>query len=123
MYTQRPIPPGGMSIPQNYGGNAFRYPPIGGLEEAAPAAEEQPHCREEPIVAQEATAMQDGEDACDTKENAPRPALLFGHHRGEEELLLIGLFLLLAGDGVIGGGHEKPQGDILLYLLLLFFCG
>ena len=123
MYTQRPIPPGGMSIPQNYGGNAFRYPPIGGLEEAAPAAEEELHCHEEPIVAQEPMVIEEEKETCGTNEKAPRSALLFGRHRGEEELLLIGLFLLLAGDGVIGGGHEKPQGDILLYLLLLFFCG
>ncbi len=122
MYTQRPVPPDGMSIPQNYGGNAFRYPPIGGLEEATPPNEEQPPLGEEPLDEHEPAAIET-EETCDTKEKAPRPDLLFGHHRGEEDLLLIGLFLLLAGDGVIGRGREKRQGDILLYLLLLFFSG
>lgn len=122
MYTQRPVPLDGMSIPQNYGGNAFRYPPIGGLEKATPPEEELPSHGEDSVDEHEPMVIAN-EETCDPQQKALRPAPLLGHHHGEEDLLLIGLFLLLAGDGVIGRGREKPQGDILLYLLLLLFCG
>lgn len=87
-----------------------------------PPCEQKPPHREDSVDEHEPMEIAN-EESCDTQQKALRPAPLFGHHHGEEDLLLIGLFLLLADDGVIGRGREKPQGDILLYLLLLFFCG
>ena len=113
-------------VPQNYSGNAFRYPPIGQIplrEEDArqpdlpevnePASGEAPPC---PLPTPSLPPPE-----LPKEKGAPvRHGLLSGIGQliGNEELLLIGLFLLLSG-------HEDGEqgSDLLFYLLLLFFCG
>ena len=133
------------NIPRNYSGNAFRYPPIGSLtnqsEEpitAEPTAPAEPPS--EPIS--EPTPEPTPEQRHLTvPPNAvlppsaspiepPRVSIFDsgGHDLlrgitqiiGNEELLLIGLFLLLSGHTE---ENDKQRSDLLFYLLLLFFCG
>ncbi len=155
MYTQHPRR---ANIPENYSGNAFRYPPIGSLAVPSDESEEgsfvplrsSPTTRQDDGVPREAeiteqreermrepSAVQ-GEDALPTdtsqgssglgRENEKGHSLLSlpflngGHGIGSEELLLIGLFLLLTG-GDNEDGNDREKGDLLFYLLLLFFCG
>jgi hypothetical protein len=120
MYTQRPVMQKGVTIPQNYAGNAFRYPPIGGLTQAPLEEREAPVEQPEPCVSdrvgQEMTAL-----GTDEKKTALTP--LSGHRGGEEDLLLLGILALLLGDGSLGFGGDKTRGDVLFYLLLLLVCG
>lgn len=126
MYTQRRTPPEVGGIPQNYSGNAFRYPPIGALgqesvsdvtSDAPPPQEAVPEQRQENYpVAFESHAAR-------PEDRSGFLSLLGGHGIGNEELLLLGLCLLLAGDG--GGlfGTRGGKGDVVPYLLLLLFLG
>ena len=126
MYTQRRTPPEAGGIPQNYSGNAFRYPPIGTLGQqdvskasshAPPLDEAVPEQRQENYpVAIEAHPVK-------SEDRSGFLSLLGGHGIGNEELLLLGLCLLLSGDG--GGlfGGRGGKGDVVPYLLLLLFLG
>ena len=120
MYTQRPVMQKGVTIPQNYAGNAFRYPPIGGLGQEPLDEREAPSELSESRVSdgsgQEMTAP-----GTDEKKTAPVP--LIGRRGGEEDVLLLGILVLLLGDGGFGFGGDKGRGDVLLYLLLLLVCG
>ena len=120
MYTQRPVTQKGVTIPQNYAGNAFRYPPIGGLGQEPLDEREAPSELSESRVSdgsgQEMTAL-----GTDEKKTAPVP--LIGRRGGEEDVLLLGILVLLLGDGGFGFGGDKGRGDVLLYLLLLLVCG
>lgn len=104
-------------IPEHYSGCAF--------SEIAASA---PPPREEPLPPPSApahTAESHGEKQAPPKE-ADRPALLplslsIGNHLpflggslGSEELLLIGLILLLA--------RSEQDNDLILWLVLLLFC-
>ena len=119
MYTQRSVPPAEVNIPQNYAGNAFRYPPIGGLTPAESPPEEHRAMEQEETVLE---TTEEAREAYAEERGALRLPIRFGHHAGEEDLLLLGILFLLAGDGVIGREGEKSRPDLLLYLLLLFFC-
>lgn len=126
MYTQRRTPPEAGGIPQNYSGNAFRYPPIGALgqdnthdvsQDAPPFGEAVPEQRQEnyPVAIEAHPVKSEGQPGF--------LSLLGGHGIGNEELLLLGLCLLLSGDG--GGlfGGRGGKGDVVPYLLLLLFLG
>ena len=119
MYTQRPVTQKGVTIPQNYAGNAFRYPPIGGLAQA-PLEEHEESVEAAPRVSdglgQGMTAV-----GMDEKKTALTPQI--GRRGGEEDVLLLGILALLLGDGGFGFGGDKARGDVLLYLLLLLVCG
>ncbi len=112
MYTQRRSADGSASIPQNYSGNAFRYPPIGEVPENVKPT----HTEKESI-----------EIAISPPETSVTPVSagrlqLGGFSLGTEELLLLGLCcLLIFGEG--DGGNPWLQSGILPYLLLLLFCG
>ena len=120
MYQQRRSMPGGESIPENYSGNAFRYPPIGSLggtppEEGEPTpsaeeAREQEARRPLAVVPLERTEPREGSGG-------------FLRLLGSEEWLLLGLCLLLMGEGGPRIGGEGQKNDLLPYLLLLLFCG
>lgn len=124
MYTQRHTMPDGASIPQNYSGNAFRYPPIGSLanQEAEPPAS---------LMADEAEEKDFSEISCPIalgehpREESARlgASLLGGLGLGHEELLLLGLCLLLSSDGGSLFSRTAHVGDVLPYLLLLLFLG
>jgi hypothetical protein len=120
MYQQPRCAPGGAPIPENYSGNAFRYPPIGSLDpppasdEAEPTVVEEDVRRESPPVSVVPIARQD-------KEAHVGGGLL--RMLGSEEWLLLGLCLLLMGDGGPRLGGIGQKNDLLPYLLLLLFCG
>ncbi len=126
MYTQRrPLPEGG-AIPQNYSGNAFRYPPIGALGQEAEIDQEPPK-----VSSFEQDACEEPKERSPVLLEAPVPQLsnhtgrssLLGEHGiGSEELLLLGLCLLLSGNGgLFSSAREK--GDVVPYLLLLLILG
>ena len=109
-------------LPENYGGCAFSEqrrptppePPDGGRLEIATPTPAVPPPPEAPLRAPEVPR----------KDAAPlTPALLaplghafpFSHGLGFEELLILGLILLLA--------RTDEPGDTLLWLVLLLFCG
>lgn len=115
------------NIPRNYSGNAFRYPPIGALtgEDRREGEGEHPMpdgpTKEQPnpsIPAEQALVA----PASPASEMSGGHDLLRGISQafGNEELLLIGLFLLLSGNAE---KHDGQRSDLLFYLLLLFFCG
>ena len=126
-------------IPSNYSGNAFRYPPIGSLghEVASPAEvadrREGSVLDQEPVSAAEAVLplpVSQEAGGTETAEASERSyarslpilsALSGGGGIGSEELLLIGLILLLSGGSL--RGHDRQGGDILPYLILLLVCG
>ena len=120
MYTQRSVTQKGVTIPQNYAGNAFRYPPIGGLAQA-------PLEEHEDSVEEAASRVPEGSEqgmtavGMDEKKTALTPQI--GRRGGEEDVLLLGILALLLGDGGFGFGGDKARGDVLLYLLLLLVCG
>ncbi|MBE6661277.1 MAG: hypothetical protein E7605_07750 [Ruminococcaceae bacterium] len=126
MYTQRRTPSDTRGIPQNYSGNAFRYPPIGALGQEADIMATPP----EPFTSQ-STVERGNENYPVVLESGPTEppresgllSMLGGHGIGNEELLLLGLCLLLSGEG--GGlfGGMKGKGDVVPYLLLLLFLG
>ena len=127
MYTQRRTFHEDGGIPQNYSGNAFRYPPIrtyeqeGEREGSPPDAPSSQAPRDQPPEEKHLALPQ----SPPSKENDHTgPALLFGGHGiSGEELLLLGRCLLLSGDG--GGlfSRTKGIGDVVPYLLLLLFFG
>ena len=117
-------------IPSNYSGNAFRYPPIGSLvgqdthqEGQGGQVEEQPRQGEgeEQRTVAAVVHLPDEKDTRERQASAQASVLpFFGEGRGfgSEELLLIGLILLLSG-----GGHAWQGSDVLPYLLLLLILG
>ena len=112
------------TIPQNYSGNAFYRIPY---EEKPPTETE---CRElppepEPCVSEcECPSQDECSDECKCKITEPpheaRPSLpflggkLFPHGIGNEELLILALILITAGN--------EDCTDLLLCLVLLLFC-
>lgn len=122
-------------VPHNYSGNAFRYPPPTTLKNAPSAVPSMPERESEPtpnVDEREALEMQETEERHvdeqeeemreqEREESEPQisqshvPALL-AHGIGNEELLLLGMLLLLTG-------NENERNDLPLYLLLLLFCG
>lgn len=120
-YTRRPSPepevPPEIRIPENYSGNAFSP-----HEPPAPPEPEEEHLPQEP------EAVEAGETAEPQKkqEKSLLSSLLpvgladsfpFGHGIGTEELLLIGVMLLILH------GPDRGDHDVLLLLGLLLFCG
>ena len=120
MYTQRPVTQKGVTIPQNYAGNAFRYPPIGGLAQA-PLEEHEESVEEAAPRVPEGSGQGMTAVGMDEKKTALTPQI--GRRGGEEDVLLLGILVLLLGDGGFGFGGDKARGDVLLYLLLLLVCG
>ena len=121
MYQQRRSMPSGEPIPENYSGNAFRYPPIGSLgvtppDEAlaSPLTEE----TREPEVRSPVAIVPLGREEVRREDGGGILRLL-----GSEEWLLLGLCLLLMGEGGPRIGGEGQKNDLLPYLLLLLFCG
>ena len=114
MYPQMRNTPSGEPIPENYSGNAFRYPPIGSLQPMPP-----PQIEEEPVP----TPGEGDERRLPVVIPTPEPNSAgsggtFGwlaHSPGSEEWLLLGLCLLLMG--------ETGKNELLPYLLLLLFLG
>ncbi len=120
------------NIPKNYSGNAFRYPPIEALtdqdgrqtETVPPSPADPPREQAQPSTLPEQT-LSAPSPAHRTPDDVPYGGgheLLRGITQafGNEELLLIGLFLLLSGHKE---EHDGQRSDLLFYLLLLFFCG
>lgn len=119
-------------IPSNYHGNAFRYPPIGslgreGIPEAS-TADGDDHALDREVVLPQSISQEVGEEqtmqASARTLSHPLPilsGLSGGGGIGSEELLLIGLILLLSGGSL--RGHDRQSGDILPYLILLLVCG
>ena len=116
------------NIPRNYSGNAFRYPPIGSLtDQIHQERETEPPAIAEPPQEEKQSSLPP-EQALVTPMPPPASAPDSGHDLlrgitqafGNEELLLIGLFLLLSGNAE---KHDGQRSDLLFYLLLLFFCG
>ena len=117
MYAQHRGP---SDIPRNYSGNAFRYPPIGQIpikEEIEqpvrvpdlnePANSDMPPC---PLPT---PALPPPEPRKDESPPAHRTLISsIGQLVGNEELLLIGLFLLLSGHADEG---ERQGSDLLFY--------
>lgn len=127
MYAQnaRPVP-GSIPVPENYSGNAFRFPQEESGEPVAPPPmrddvrpEEKPDTRgEAPFVPLLPTPTDRAEEKTDARE-APLRFPFFGQGIGSEELLLLGLLLLLGGEEKDG----RDEGNLMLCLLLLLFCG
>ncbi len=133
MYTQRREDEG-RSIPQNYSGNAFRYPPIGEpIPEALAKEDKNKASSLLPLVKDGGETMQDDvqDDVQDnvqdvTAEHSIREMRLpIGRREawGSEELLLLGLCLLLGGDGHSFFRRGGGWGDVMPYLLFLLFFG
>ena len=136
MYAQDPR---GARLPRNYGGNAFRYPPI--RTEGEPLVEpliEPPSAEDGAMEAADVgdrTVIAEAarKERCSEEQGAPRggaeedgdggvrsplhPLLPSLGERGigSEELLLLGMLLLL------GGGQGRS--DLMMCLLVLLFCG
>lgn len=138
-YRQRVTPP------PNYSGNAFPAEPdpddarprFDGLPTVSTLpARDMPPASEEPVSASEqesdadCSASASADNIPTTSPDAPRFALPdlshfpFGHGLGQEELLLLGLILLLLYEGRAGG--SDTDSDLFLTLTLLGFllvCG
>ncbi|MBR0443623.1 MAG: hypothetical protein IIX15_04715 [Clostridia bacterium] len=120
------------NIPRNYSGNAFRYPPIGQMpEQPEQTIASERSSPAEPLAKEMQTdALYSGTRASPAPVAETVPVSMFGGGHdmlrgitqgiGNEELLLIGLFILLSGNTQ---EHEGQRSDLLFYLLLLFFCG
>ena len=125
MYTQR-RDDAERTIPQNYSGNAFRYPPIGvygaeggvqqaGQNKASPVSlTRQENDRVMPIY--------DVEEKEKTMQDLPSNVTMRKEGMSEE-LLLLGLCLLLSGEGRPKFFRGEGLGDALPYLLMLLFLG
>lgn len=116
------------NIPKNYSGNAFRYPPIGALtdpprrerETERPLVEEEPHEQNQPSEPSKQALVTPILPPATAPDSVPDLLRGISQAFGNEELLLIGLFLLLSGNTE---KHDGQRSDLLFYLLLLFFCG
>ena len=119
MYAQNPR---GASLPRNYSGNAFRYPPIhtDALPNDSMSVEEERRetaVNEQTTVSSEAKepTCSDQDERCGERSGLHLPLpFLARRGLGSEELLLLGLLLLL------GGG--EGQSDVMMCLLILLFC-
>ena len=111
---------GGVRIPDNYSGNAF------GAPEAPPRESAEEHigaeARAEESAPVEAESARESAEVFKSEKEKPRfPSFGFGLGRlfsggfGFEELLIIGLILLIAQSGT--------DDDIILLLALLLFIG
>jgi hypothetical protein len=125
MYTQRHTMPDGASIPKNYSGNAFRYPPIGSLanQEAEPPTSPMADEAREKDLGEISCPIALGEHPREESARLGAFSLLGGLGLGHEELLLLGLCLLLSSDGGSLFSRTAHVGDVLPYLLLLLFLG
>lgn len=121
MYTQRREEEG-RSIPQNYSGNAFRYPPIERPFPGEETVEEEKNKASSlvPLVTEREETMPD-EQRNATSAHPPKEPWSIGW--GSEELLLLGLCLLLSGDGRASKGRGGGWSEVLPYLLFLLFLG
>lgn len=123
MYTQhsRQRDAAAAAVPRNYSGNAFRYPPPTSIVPSGTAArtdEVETPPKEEHGEAQEREGMTSAVTSdASAEEGGERLHLssLLSHALDNEQLLLVGLLLLLRG--------EQDMGDLPLYLLLLLFLG
>ena len=98
---------GGVQLPRNYSGSAFREP-LNSVEEEISEEEATPTEEKEPVSA----PPEDTEALL--KQKSPEPTSLFGTGGiGSEEILLLALILLLS-DSDIGD-------ELILFLVLLFF--
>jgi hypothetical protein len=125
MYQQPRTAPGGAPIPENYSGNAFRYPPIGSLGTPVPDDPELPPLEESDRHEEEGLPMS---VVPIERQEKQRPIGEEGgggllRMLGSEEWLLLGLCLLLMGEGGPRLGGVGQKNDLLPYLLLLLFCG
>jgi hypothetical protein len=125
MYTQR-RDEAGRTIPQNYSGNAFRYPPIGVYGEQAELQQTEKNKASPVSLPQEENdrvmPIYEVKEKEQTVNDLPRNAI--GHGEGiSEELLLLGLCLLLGGDGRPKFSRGEGFGDVFPYLLMLLFLG
>lgn len=115
-YTRRPSPEPEVSpeirIPENYSGNAFSpaAPPEAFPTEEVPP---EPACQEQPA----APPKQEKSLLSSLLPVGLADSFPFGHGIGVEELLLIGVMLLILH------GPDRGDHDILLLLGLLLFCG
>lgn len=126
MYAQNPR---GTNLPRNYSGNAFRYPPI--RTEGEPLVGEPPDntlLYDEPLTSetpeQKTTPPPDGSgDTVEREQTGHGEAAssrlslapFGGRGLGSEELLLLGMLLLLNGG--------EGQSELMMCLLMLLFCG
>ena len=125
MYTQR-RDESGRTIPQNYSGNAFRYPPIGVFGEQAEMQQTEKN-KASPVSLTQAEndgvmPIYEVKENEQTVDDLPRKSI----GRGEginEELLLLGLCLLLSGEGRPKFSRGEGFGDALPYLLMLLLLG
>lgn len=122
MYTQH-RPKEGRILPQNYSGNAFRYPPIGGDEREELWHEEQNKASPPALTQQpDKGVMPIYEDDAQKPESRRE----YGAERSGgmgEELLLLGLCLLVSGEGKTRFSLNGGWGDAFPYLLLLLLLG
>ena len=125
MYQQ----PHEAQVPKNYSGNAFRYPPIGSLIVSEASHQEEvtsPHEEESPQKeqAQRASNVSILPELTESEEHGHRADFsLFGRWLENEELLLIGLVVLLLGER---RGEDERSGmgtGLVLCLLLLLLYG
>lgn len=125
MYTQRRGEEG-RSIPRNYSGNAFRYPPIGEPIPGVETSYEEKNAAPSsllPIKEQKETVPECGSDMISAHSPKESKTILRRDGWGSEELLLLGLCFLLFGDGHSSFGRGGGWGDALPYLLFLLFLG
>jgi hypothetical protein len=124
MYQQSKMTPGGAPIPDNYSGNAFRYPPIGSLG-SAPIDEETPLSVGELGREEEKAPLLPVEPLRQTERGHDAGGFGGGVLRllGSEEWRLLGLCLLLMGEDGSRLGGTGQKNDLLPYLLLLLLCG
>ena len=123
MYTQRHKEE--PSIPQNYSGNAFRYPPIEELISATEKLDgEKNRAPSLPLLEKEETVLNEHEPFS-RKIAREEKRSTFGHRDawGSEELLLLGLCLLLGGDGHAFLKRGDGWNEVLPYLVFLLFFG
>lgn len=131
-YGQRRPP----RIPQNYVGNAFDPPQSVQITPSEPEESERLQPKEETATTQSGlfalpappqkeeceSEEKVGQGACKTcekpcEEHKRKPHSLFPAGVGDEELLILGLILLLSH-----GGGTCDAGEVIPFLMLLLFC-
>ncbi len=125
MYTRR-MSAGGLAVPEHYSGNAFRYPPPGEGEVAVREEREAPAEPEEEAITPIALPEKGTHLSLPNLLGSGGGLGLGGI--GGEELLLLGLCLLLLGERTEeGSGHglfRLWQGnETVLCLMLLLLLG